>query len=248
MCIRDSIPTSNLRPLRILLSAGPKDHGPGEHDYPLWKSRWTTLLSLADSVTVRAIDGFPSVEELNSLDVVIFYSNNAGWSVEKSSQLDQFLNRGGGLVHLHYAVDGHKDVEAFSERIGLAWRGGGSKFRHGALDLQLTKHPLVQGLSNLKLIDESYWQLVGDEKKIDLVASGIEEGSPRPLIWTREQGRGRVFVSIPGHYTWTFDDPLFRLLLLRGIAWTGHQPEDRLSELATIGARVDYTGPTPVSY
>ena len=29
-----------------------------------------------------------------------------------------------------------------------------------------------------------------------------------------------MFVSIPGHYSWTFDDPLFRVLLLRGIAWT----------------------------
>ncbi|PYJ04253.1 MAG: hypothetical protein DME25_10255 [Verrucomicrobia bacterium] len=54
----------------------------------------------------------------------------------------------------------------------------------------------------------------------------------------REQGPGRVFVSIPGHYTWTFDDPLFRLLLLRGIAWAGHQPLNRFNELVNIGARL----------
>jgi type 1 glutamine amidotransferase len=88
------------------------------------------------------------------------------------------------------------------------------------------------------LLDESYWQLVGDEKNIQLLASGVEEGAPRPLLWTREQGKGRVFVSIPGHYTWTFDDPLFRLLILRGICWTAREPMDRLSELATVGARV----------
>ena len=32
---------------------------------------------------------------------------------------------------------------------------------------------------------------------------------------------GHVFASIPGHYTWTLDDQLFRILLLRGIAWAG---------------------------
>ncbi len=66
----------------------------------------------------------------------------------------------------------------------------------------------------------------------------MEEGQPQPLFWTREQGQGRVFVSIPGHYNWTFDDPLFRLLLLRGIAWTAHESVDRLNELITVGARI----------
>ena len=71
-----------------------------------------------------------------------------------------------------------------------------------------------------------------------ILASAVEEGEPRPLFWTLEPSRGRVFVSIPGHYSWTFDDPLFRILLLRGIAWTAGEPVDRFNELVTIGARV----------
>jgi type 1 glutamine amidotransferase len=141
---------------------------------------------------------------------------------------------------LHWAVEGQKHVQELADRIGLAWRGGSSKFRHGPLELKLYPHPLVQGLEKLNLIDESYWNLVGDARSIDLIASGEEEGEPRPLVWTRQHGKGRVFVSIPGHYTWTFDDPLFRLLVLRGISWAGGQPHDRLAELATVGAR---TGP-----
>jgi putative heme-binding domain-containing protein len=226
------------RPIRILLSTGPKDHGPGEHDYPLWGKRWKTLLSLADGVDVRTIEGFPTAENLKSANVVVFYSDNPGWSAEKAPELEAFLKRGGGLVYLHYAVDGLKSVDELSQIIGLAWRGGGSKFRHGALDLTFLPHPLAGGLSGLKLVDESYWQLVGDEKNIQRLASGMEEGAPRPLIWTREQGAGRVFVSIPGHYTWTFDDPLFRIVILRGIAWAAHEPPDRFAELTTIGARL----------
>jgi len=102
----------------------------------------------------------------------------------------------------------------------------------------LHPHPLAAGLSALKLVDESYWQLIGDAKDIQLIASGVEEGDERPLIWTRSAGEGRIFVSIPGHFSWTFDDPLFRLLVLRGISWAGHQPMDRLAELAAIGARI----------
>lgn len=54
----------------------------------------------------------------------------------------------------------------------------------------------------------------------------------------REAGKGRVFVCIPGHFTWTFDDPAFRvLLLLRGMAWASGEPLDRWPELAPVGAR-----------
>ena len=33
--------------------------------------------------------------------------------------------------------------------------------------------------------------------------------------------------GLPGHYSWTFDDPLLRILLLRGIAWTANEPLKR---------------------
>ena len=71
-----------------------------------------------------------------------------------------------------------------------------------------------------------------------MLAVGLEEKTPQPLLWTRQSGKGRVFVSIPGHYTWTFDDPLFRVLLLRGLAWTAGESVDRFNELATLGARL----------
>ena len=55
----------------------------------------------------------------------------------------------------------------------------------------------------------------------------------QPLLWARQADKGRVFVSIPGHYTWTFDDPLFRVLLLRGIAWTAGESVERLRNWAS---------------
>jgi len=197
--------------MRIVLCDGPKDHGPGEHDYPLWKQRWSKLLALADGVTVETAHIWPGAEQFAKADVVAFFSANPGWNAGRAKELDAFLARGGGAVFLHYAVNGQKDVEALCQRIGLAWRGGASKFRHGPLDLKLHDHPLAKGFDRLGFVDESYWNLVGDAQDIQLLASGMEDGAPQPLLWTRQQGKGRVFVSIPGHYSWTFDDPLFRL-------------------------------------
>jgi hypothetical protein len=36
---------------------------------------------------------------------------------------------------------------------------------------------------------------------------------------------------------WTFDDPFFRIMILRGMAWAARQPEDRFISAATDGVR-----------
>ncbi|HEV3021762.1 MAG TPA: ThuA domain-containing protein, partial [Pirellulales bacterium] len=111
----------------------------------------------------------------------------------------------------------------------------------GPVDLEFaadSKHPIIRNFRSAHFEDESYWELLGDPARIDVLATGVEEDRPRPLLWTYERGKGRVFCSILGHYSWTFDDPLFRLLVLRAIAWTARDDIDRFNELATIGARM----------
>jgi type 1 glutamine amidotransferase len=88
------------------------------------------------------------------------------------------------------------------------------------------------------LVDESYWMLTGELPKDRVLATQIEDKEPRPLFWTVEKGLGRVFVSIPGHFSWTFDDPIFRILLLRGIAWTAKEPVDRFNDLVWPGSDI----------
>src|SRR5262249_45032889 len=160
-------------------------------------------------------DGWPSPAQWRGADVVVFYSANPAWSAARGRQLDDLLERGGGLGYLHWAVNGRRDAEGLAERIGLAWKTG--RYRDGAPGPTFTesKHPVTRGFGRVKFVDESYWNLTGDPKRVEVLATAVEEGSPRPLVWARQQGKGRVFVSVLGHYTWTFDDPLFRVLVLR---------------------------------
>jgi hypothetical protein len=222
-----------------LLVADEKDHGIDEHDYPRWLDRWSRLLALADQVTVVTNFGFPSAEQLAAADVTVFYSRNSGWNAQAAALLDPYQQRGGGLVYLHWGIEGGKEPRALAERMGLAFSM--SKFRHGEMAIEFSPepHPITRGLERLKLIDESYWALTGDPSRITVLANSVEEGQPRPQVWVMQHRRGRVFACIPGHYTWTFDDPLYRLLVLRGIAWAAGQSDiNRLTELAPIGARI----------
>ncbi|MEX0676823.1 MAG: ThuA domain-containing protein [Pirellulales bacterium] len=236
-----AIDSAKLEPLEIVLVWGPKDHGPGEHDYPAWQERWTRLFGRAAKVTVSRANPWPSSDQWKTADVVVMFSANPAWTPERAGDLDAFFQRGGGLVLLHYAVNGQRAPDELARRIGLAWNPEGSRYRHGELDLSFLTpkaHPITAGFSTLRFVDESYWNLVGDEKLVHVLATQVEEGRPRPMMWTFEPPGGRVFCSILGHYSWTFDDPMFRLLVLRAVAWVAGEPVDRFNELLLDGARV----------
>jgi type 1 glutamine amidotransferase len=232
---------AKLKPLKIVLVSGPKDHGPGEHDYPAWQERWTRLLGRAAKVTVSRANPWPSADQWKTADVVVMFSANLAWTPERALELDAYFKRGGGLVLLHYAVNGQRAPDELAKRIGLAWNPADSKYRHGELDLNFqTKkvHPITAGFSTLRFVDESYWNLMGDESRVEVLATQVEEGLPRPILWSYEPPGGRVFCSILGHYSWTFDDPLFRVLVLRAMAWVAREPVGRFNELVLEGARV----------
>jgi type 1 glutamine amidotransferase len=227
--------------LRIVLVAGPKDHGKGEHDYPAWQQVWSRLLGQAAHTVVDTAWEFPSDEQIERSDVLVFYQRGR-WDDARAAAIDPFLARGGGLVYIHWAVDGRGQQDAMAKRIGLSALGGRIRFRHGELNIDFrpgVDHPIARNFDRIRWIDESYWELSGDPARIRLLATSLEDGKPQPQFWTVEHGRGRVFVSIPGHYMWTFDDPAFRTLIFRGISWVGRRNVDRFNELVAIDARVE---------
>jgi len=112
-----------------------------------------------------------------------------------------------------------------------------------ALKIAAADHPICLGLpGTIDLLDEAYWPLKGDRSKITILATSDETVSEdsdqtksEPMFYTYEYGKGRVFSCIPGHYTWTFDDPYFRILMLRGMAWAANESPYRFDRLVMRG-------------
>jgi type 1 glutamine amidotransferase len=232
-----------LRPLTVLLLDAKKDHGPGEHDYPAWKKKWSGLFGKLPKVTVDTAYEWPTDEQLAKADVMICYFWNHDWSPARYRSLDSYLKRGGGLVMIHSATIADRAPEQLVARLGLGYHPG-LKYRHGPLDLKIEAgddEPITRRLPrSIHFHDESYWPPLGDPKQVNVLATAVEEGKSWPLVWTYEPekdegGKGRVFCSVLGHYSWTFDDPLFRLLILRGAAWAAREPVDRFETVAVEG-------------
>ena len=228
------------RPLKVVLVAGPQDHGPGEHDYPAWQRRWKEILGNAPGLEVTTAEGWPGEGQWRDADLVVLNLWNHDWSPGRLGELDAFLARGGGVVALHAALIADKEPEALALRFGLSAQPVRTKYRHGPLDLEIAApvgHPITKGQGSARYVDETYWPMVGDPTKVEVLATAVEEGKAHPMIWTFESGQGRVFGSVLGHYSWTLDDPLFRLLVLRGMAWAAREPVSRFDAQATIDVK-----------
>jgi type 1 glutamine amidotransferase len=89
------------------------------------------------------------------------------------------------------------------------------------------------------IADECFWNLQGDRSKVIALATSDEivgdQVSAEAVIWAYERGKGRVVASTLGHFDWTFDDPFFRTILLRGIAWAAGEPPYRFDPLILRG-------------
>ncbi len=259
------------RPLRVVLLADRKDHGPEEHDYPLWQERWALLLGGrsasaatqlnlygpairdakmaegATSVSVERAWKWPSAGQFADAHVIVAFCY-LRWTEARKKQVAAYLGRGGGLVFVHPAT--WTKPAADPEVVALTGVGGFKHYRHGELRVELIApdHPIGRGLpSILALNDEPYWPPTPpvDTNRTTVLAVSREktppadrQENPQPLFWTCDAGPGRVFGCVPGHYSWTFDDPWFRLWLLRGIAWAAGEPASRFDNLALRGARV----------
>jgi type 1 glutamine amidotransferase len=217
---------SELRRLNIVLLADEKDHGENEHDYPFWQKRWAQLVGNAPRVEIGAAWGWPSADQFQKADVIVA-NCYLKWSPARLEQVGSYLSRGGALVVIHpasWTMPGPS--EEVAELLGV---GGYLYYRHGPVQIRIAapEHPICVGLpETLNFVDETYWPPTPFKNRAEILATSEEKISPdsenrgpQPVIWTYQYGKGRVFGALLGHYVWTFEDPLFQLLLLRGVAW-----------------------------
>jgi len=228
------------RDVHILWLYGPEDHRGGEHDYIRIKELFVPLLKEIPRVSVDEAFQFPSQKQFEEADLLVQYLHLPDLTDEQFAMYQSFVDQGGAVVSLHESciMRPLDQAEKLAGCIGCSWKGNKdskwSKFDHQHTLFLDTTHPAFAGLPfAMKFNDESYWNLLARENvqvigalaptdarehqsfKEVLQGKGIRSQA----FWTYTSGRGRVFGTTTGHYTYIFHDPMYRLLLMRGVAW-----------------------------
>lgn len=87
-------------------------------------------------------------------------------------------------------------------------------------------HPIMAGITDFAVHTEQYWVITDAHN--DVLATTVVHPEPgeefaapvtMPVVWTRQWGAGRVFVSAIGHRPLDLRQPEVHELTLRGLTW-----------------------------
>ena len=236
-----------------------KLHEKETHEYGWVMDRYVfELLPKVPRVTVTPAYNYPTKDQWEKADLVVFYL----WPHQRDSQdywdydiMDRFQQRGGGLIFLHFAVAEYKGGgQELAKRIGYSYGGTwGVLPSPVSLTAAASDHPIFRGFpAKIDFMEEFYWNLVGDPSTTTpLVTSpagpkiankpsyeapviGELDGKEWPVMWTKEVGKSKTFTTVLGHNFWTFNDPYFRIILLRAMAWSMNESFDPFKPLVNL--------------
>ena len=257
-------PPAGFQGKRVLLIAGSKSHGPGDHEFFAGTAILMDLLKQTPGVwPIMARDGWPKNEKLfDTADCVVFYlDGRGGHPAAKGDRLDKLqklMDKGVGWVNLHFAVD----YEPKDGARVVNWMGGyydprtSTNPHWDAAIRSLPKHPITRGVKPFTLNDEWYYNVhwiddatdVKDAKNVTPILQAVPpdgtRGTPdakkhpgrlETMAWAYDRADGgRGFGFTGGHFHRNWADPDFRRVVTNAVLWCAK------AEVPEGGAKVEF--------
>jgi type 1 glutamine amidotransferase len=205
------------------------------HDWRKTAPALKALLEEDKRLGVRIVEdpAFLDSAALTNYAVVVLHFQN--WNVPgpgdaARENLRRFVANGGGLVSVHFACGAwYGEWPEFQNIIGRVWHGsnGSQHDRRGPFQVRIVDaaHPVTRGLADFETDDELYTCLVG-ETPIHLLADAKSKVDQRehPMAFTRDYGKGRVFLTTLGHDVRALTNSSAPQLIRQGCAWAAGLP------------------------
>jgi type 1 glutamine amidotransferase len=210
----------------LVVRGGWEGHSPAEAT-----ERFIPFLKDNDfAVEVREdLDVYLDAEQLAETDLIVQCWTMGEATDEQVLGLATAVRAGTGLAGWHGGIcDSFRASADYLQLVGgqFAAHPDGVKEHEIVVPALRADHPIVSGLTCWTQTTEQYWVL-GDGLNDVLAVSRHSAGDDTPwrqdyvspAVWTRQWGRGRVFVSTIGHLPSDLDVPPVRTLTERGLLW-----------------------------
>jgi type 1 glutamine amidotransferase len=184
---------------------------------------------------------YKDADFMDTVDLVLQINTMNTIEPEEFAGLQRAILNGTGMGGWHGGIaDSYRDNADYLHMIGgqfahhagkdPAERVGQQSDNYIPYTVHITEygktHPITEGIEDFGLVTEQYWVL-SDEYN-DVLATTTQAARPwdawnrpvtAPAIWTRQWGKGRIFVSAPGHRLEIVEDPNVRTIIERGLLW-----------------------------
>jgi len=208
---------------KIAFIAGKPSHGPGEHEHRAGCLLLKECIEKAPGVQLAMlyVNGWPTAPgALDGYDTIVIYSDGGGGHPaledDHLKQLGALMNKGVGLVCIHYAVEPtlEKGQKEFLDWIGGAFEVNWSVNPHWHADFKtLPKHPVTRGVQPFSIEDEWYFNMRFREgmKGVTPVLTAIPPESTMSRADGAHEGNPAVREMVkrgdPQHVAWAYERP-----------------------------------------
>ncbi len=234
------------RPIRVLIFAGNE-----AHKWHNWEKTTPAIKTLLEVDPRIRVDVSYDIEDLAAKplgDYHVIVQNYVNWhdprrlSDASRTALMNFLQRGGGLILVHFANGawnfslpeaGASDWPEYRRIVRRVWnhhgenetRSGHDAFGPFTVNVTGIDHAITAGLAGFSITDELYFRQDGAEPIEPLITARSKiTGRDEPLAWTYTYGKGRIFQTLLGHSEKTYDTFEPCEMLRRAAAWCAHRP------------------------
>jgi type 1 glutamine amidotransferase len=185
---------------------------------------------------------YADAARMAEIDLIVQCMTMSKISAEEVAGLITAVEAGTGLAGWHGGIaDSYRESSdylqliggqfvAHAARTGPEERTGEQSDNYVTHRIAMTPaaadHPITRGIADFDLHTEQYWVLADDY--VDVLATTTTAVRPwgawhrpitAPAVWTRQWGRGRIFVATPGHRVEVLEDPNVRTIVERGMLW-----------------------------
>ena len=182
-----------------------------------------------ETVVSDSLDVYTDADLLARTDLVVHSWSMGTVTAEQLTGLRDAIAAGTGFAGWHGGiVDSFRGELPYLQLVGGAFTSHPGDFVDHVVQVvpDRADHPVVAGITEIPLTTENYWVLT--DSYCDVLATTTVAARPGdpwsapivcPAVWTRDWGRGRVFVCTVGHALADLDVPDVRTIVERGLLW-----------------------------
>lgn len=134
----------------------------------------------------------------------------------QTEALVDWVRAGGALLGIHSATVSGQENAAYRRLLGGRFLEHPPQFAFTVYPLS-GSHPITEGIEAFTVHDEMYIQECEPDLQIHMIA--LDRGVAYPMVWSKQEGRGRVAHITMGHTETVWSLPQFERLVLQSIDW-----------------------------
>lgn len=153
-------------------------------------------------------------------DAIVLYNFEKKPSEKQRQNFLKLMDRGVGLVVLHHGLHAYRDWPEYQKITGVTSFVADAKDNVDyTIHIEDPKHPIVKGMKDYKVKDETYR---GDraDPKVHVILTTSEPTNYKAIAWVHTYRKSRVCFLQSGHGPSVYGQKEFRAVLGNAIRWT----------------------------